>query len=390
MADAQAGRGAAAAGAKARGAAIHRRAERRLLRHARLRLWQRCLLPLLRPRRGRLGIQRLAVRCMLLLLGKLCRGRLLVLLPRLLLLLSVVLGRRLWVLLPWLLLHLQRQPSCSTCTCASRGFAARLPQHHHLDALLVSLEPLNCRVRQQTARSSGDFASLLTPGMRLPDMVLTCGAGDAAPKLAADAPLVVRVCRLPPPAGCHPGSQNSSESIPAPAHPVPACSAMSRMQEWQTAPTHRPLLPELDVEVLEGAAAATGAGVPSGAGGRAAARATLHVLRCAAVRYAGQHGRAGLPLPLLLLLRPGGRPTGAKAAAHAAGAACHAGFFAGGVAVRQAGEQVRQLVCRQPHVQRWLLRGSGPVICGASQHLRSTMGSTLKQKPTVLDGDCLV
>ena len=125
MANAQAGpRGAAAA--KARGAAIHRRAER----WPGLRLWQRRLLPLLRLQRGSLGVHRLAIRCiLLLLLGKLCRG-LRVLLPwLLLLLLGVLWGRRLRVLLPRLLLHLQRQPSCSTCMCTSKASAARPSLH---------------------------------------------------------------------------------------------------------------------------------------------------------------------------------------------------------------------------------------------------------------------
>jgi hypothetical protein len=104
---------AAAAAAKARGAAIHRRAEHRPW----LRLRHCCLLPLLRLQCSLLGVHWLAIRCIvLLLLGKLCRERLRVLLPWLLLLLSVLWGRRLRVLLPRLLLHLQRQPSCSTCT----------------------------------------------------------------------------------------------------------------------------------------------------------------------------------------------------------------------------------------------------------------------------------
>ena len=116
MANAQAGpRGAAAAAAsKARGAAICRCVEQRRLWQTRLRLWQRCLLPLLR--RSRLGVHLLSIwRVLLLLLGKLCRGHLRVLLPCLLLLGGILWGRRLRMLLPRLLLHMQRQPSCSTC-----------------------------------------------------------------------------------------------------------------------------------------------------------------------------------------------------------------------------------------------------------------------------------
>jgi hypothetical protein len=45
------------------------------------------------------------------------------------------------------------------------------------------------------------LGGFLAPGMPAPGTMLACGAGDAVPKLAADAPLPVRACRLPPPAG---------------------------------------------------------------------------------------------------------------------------------------------------------------------------------------------